>query len=124
MNVSINYRLERNKEIICETKSFYILLALLIPVSIYCHLIKYKAKQKHLLPFYVTNNELKKFCINNIIWKWKVKMRAWVRDTDTDFNGTLLDEKLYKEKNETYLIYDIAYTLQRVDNHCVLGTIK
>ena len=32
-----------------------------------CYLIKYKAKQKHLLPFYVTNNELKKFCINNIL---------------------------------------------------------
>ena len=45
-------------------------------------------------------------------------------DTDTDFNGTLSDERLYKEKNETYFIYDIAYTLQRVDNHCVLGTIK
>ena len=45
-------------------------------------------------------------------------------DTDTDFNGTLSDEKLYKEKNETYFIYDIAYTLQRVDSHCVLGTIK
>ena len=55
------------KNIICETKAFYILLAfllitvaLLIVVSIYCYLIKYKAKQKHLLPFYVTKNELKK----------------------------------------------------------------
>ena len=54
------------KIIICKTKSFYILLAfllitiaLLIAVSIYCYLIKYKAKQKHLLLFYVTNNELK-----------------------------------------------------------------
>ena len=28
-------------------------------VSIYCYLIKYRAKQKYLLPFYVTNNELK-----------------------------------------------------------------
>ena len=64
MNVCINYRCKRNKNIICET--FYILLAflliriaLLIAVSIYCYLIKYKAKQKHLLSFYVTNNELK-----------------------------------------------------------------
>ena len=54
------------KNVICKTKNFYILLAfllitiaLLIPVSIYCYLIKYKAKQKHLLPFYVTNNKLK-----------------------------------------------------------------
>ena len=54
------------KSIICETKCFYILLAflsitiaLLIVVSIYCSLIKSKAEQRHLLPFYVTNNELK-----------------------------------------------------------------
>ena len=60
MNVCINYRLERNKNIICETKSFYILPALLIAVSIYCYMMKYKTKQKHVLSFYVTNNELKK----------------------------------------------------------------
>ena len=65
MNVCINYRRERNKNKICETKSFYILLAfllitiaLLVAVSIYCYLTKSKAK-KHLLPFYVTNNQLK-----------------------------------------------------------------
>ena len=47
-------------------QNFYILLAfllitiaLLIAVSIYCYLIKYRAKQKHLLPFHVTNSELK-----------------------------------------------------------------
>ena len=28
-------------------------------VSIYCYLIKYQEKQKHLLPIYITNNELK-----------------------------------------------------------------
>ena len=37
-----------------------IAIALLIVVSIYCYLIKHWAKQKRLLPFYVTNNELKK----------------------------------------------------------------
>ena len=37
-----------------------IAIALLIAVSIYCYLIKHRAKQKRLLPFYVTNNELKK----------------------------------------------------------------
>ena len=43
------------KNTICETKSFYILLAflltiisLLIAVTTYCYLIKYKVKQKHL----------------------------------------------------------------------------
>ena len=47
-------------------QNFYILLAfllitiaLLITVSIYCYLIKYQAKQKHLLPFHHTNNELR-----------------------------------------------------------------
>ena len=45
---------EQNKT--CKKQSFYILLAfllisiaLLIAVSIYCYLIKYQAKQKHLL---------------------------------------------------------------------------
>ena len=54
------------KNITCKTQNFYILLAfLLIPItfltvfSIYCYLKKYRAKQKHLLPFHETNNELK-----------------------------------------------------------------
>ena len=42
-------------------------VVLLIAVSIYCYLIKYKAKQKHLLPFYITNNELKKSFVLIII---------------------------------------------------------
>ena len=46
----------------------------IIAISIYCYVIKYKANQKHLLPFYVTNNKFKKFCINNTIKKWKAKM--------------------------------------------------
>ena len=53
------------KNVLCETKCFYILLAfllitivLLIAFSIYFCLIKYKAKQKHLLPYYVTNDKL------------------------------------------------------------------
>ena len=52
--------------VICETKGFYILLvfllitiALLIVLSICRFLIKHKAKQKDLLPFYIPNNELK-----------------------------------------------------------------
>ena len=68
-NVCINYRskcgqLNRNKNIICETRSFYVLLAfllitiaLLIAVSISWYLIKYKAKQKD---NDVTNSKLKK----------------------------------------------------------------
>ena len=37
----------------------FITIALLLGVSIYSYMIKYKAKQKHLLPFYVTNEKLK-----------------------------------------------------------------
>ena len=58
---------------ICKTQNFYILfafllitIALLIAVIIYCYLIKYQAKQKHLLPFHDTNNELSKLYIDNI----------------------------------------------------------
>ena len=68
-----------NKNVTYETKKFYILLALLlitiavsiccylinyqiilIAVSICCYLINYQAKQKHLLPYHVTNNKLRK----------------------------------------------------------------
>ena len=54
------------KKSTCKTQNFYILLAfllitiaLLIDVSIYCYLIKYRAKQKQVLPFHDTNNELR-----------------------------------------------------------------
>ena len=54
------------KNITCKAQNFYILLAfsiitiaILIAVSIYCYLIKYRKKQKHLLPFHDRNNELK-----------------------------------------------------------------
>ena len=54
-----------------KQKFFYTLLAfllffttaLLIAVSIDCYLIKRKAKQKYLLPYYVTNNKLKDFVL-------------------------------------------------------------
>ena len=56
----------KNK-VTCKTQNFYVLLvfllitiALLIAVSIYCYLIKHRAKQKHLLPFHDANYELKK----------------------------------------------------------------
>ena len=41
-----------------------IIILTLITVSIYYYLIKYKAKQKHLLPYYITND---KFYINKCI---------------------------------------------------------
>ena len=49
-----------------KTQNFYILpafllvtIALLIAVSIDCYLIKYRAKEKYLLPFHFTNIQLK-----------------------------------------------------------------
>ena len=68
------------KKVTCKTQNFYILLAfllitiaLLITVSINCYLIKYQAKQKHLLPpFHST--KWKQFCIDSINWKWKLKI--------------------------------------------------
>ena len=56
-----------------KTKIFYILLVfllitivLLIAVSIYCYLIKYKSKQKYLLPFHaqIMNQELSFISMN------------------------------------------------------------
>ena len=48
-------------KVTCKTQDFNILLAflliaiaLLISVGIYCYLIKYRAKQKHFLPFHDT----------------------------------------------------------------------
>ena len=59
------------KKAACKTQNFYILLAfllitvaLLTPISIYGYLIKYQARQKHLLPFHDT--KLKQIYINNI----------------------------------------------------------
>ena len=78
-------------------------------VSIYCYLIKRRSKQKHLLPFHDTNNELKQV----IYQKYKSKMSNKVKDLDIkirmcylfndiinmkkfDPNKTKLDEKSYK----------------------------
>ena len=51
-------------------------------------------------------------------------MRAWDIDVDTDISGILLNDKLYKEKNENILIMTFNTKLQRVQNHYILGTIK
>ena len=64
------------QKVVCETQNFYILLAfllitiaLLIAVSIYCYLIKYWAKPKHLLLFNVKRINQEKFYINECIIK-------------------------------------------------------
>ena len=54
------------KKTTCKMQNLYSLLAFLLitiallkAVRIYCYFIKYRAKQKHLLPFYDANNELR-----------------------------------------------------------------
>ena len=63
-NTSIKTILTKSISTKSNSKNFYILLGfllititLLIAVSIYCYFIKYKQKQEHLLPYYVTNNK-------------------------------------------------------------------
>ena len=58
------------KKVTFKTQNFYILLAfllitvaLLVAVSIYCYLIKYRTKQNYLLPFH--DSKLKQVYINN-----------------------------------------------------------
>ena len=59
------------RNLTCQRQNFYMLLAfslvtiaLLITVSIYCYLIKYRVKK--FLPFHDINNKLNKFCIDSI----------------------------------------------------------
>ena len=61
-NLPTNFK---ENKVTCKIKSCYILftfllikIALLIGVSIYCYLVKYRAQQEHLLPNHVTNNKL------------------------------------------------------------------
>ena len=65
------------KKVACKILNFYILLAfllvtivLLIAVSIFCYLIKYQVKQKRLVAFHITNNELKQVTYQ----QYKLKM--------------------------------------------------
>ena len=46
---------------------------------------------------------------NRTIYYFDDIMRAWNIDIETDFSCILLDEKLYKEKNQNIFIYDISY---------------
>ena len=50
---------KRFQQISMKKKTVLLTIALLIAVIIYCYLIKYRAKQKHLLPFHVTSSKLK-----------------------------------------------------------------
>ena len=58
MNVYINYRRKGNKKFLYFTWDF-INYYCITDSCIYCYPIRCKVKRNHLLPFYVTNNELK-----------------------------------------------------------------
>ena len=64
----------QNAKFLYFTCIFIIIIALLIIVSIYGYLIKYRAKQKHLLPFNFTNNKLKEI-ISGIILETEGSIR-------------------------------------------------
>ena len=66
-----------------KTSIFYLIFLLSIAVSIYFYLIKYQAKQRHLLPFHDTK-----------LLQYKLKMSNKVKDIDiknvhTDFSMIL-----------------------------------
>ena len=66
--ISVNFD---EKNIICATKNLYILFNfLLIALSIYYYIIKYQARQKHLLPVHVINSKRKEV----VYWKEILKM--------------------------------------------------
>ena len=50
---------KKKKNVLISFVFLLIIVVLLIAVSIYRYLIKYKSKQKKLLPYYVTNDKLK-----------------------------------------------------------------
>ena len=57
-----------------------------------------------------SKDELKEMDIKNrTCYYFDDLMRAWDIDIDTDFSTIFLDKKLYKEKKENILIYNISY---------------
>ena len=83
--VSYNEKTKANfkeEKAACKTQNFCILLsfllitmALLITISIYCYLVKYRAKQKNLLPFHDT--KLKQVYVDKMNWKWVIKSKIY-----------------------------------------------
>ena len=82
--MSWNYRRNKDssinflwKKASCETQLFFftfllITIAFLIAVSIYCYVTKYRTKQKHVLPYHITNHQVNK-CIIKVESNDKLK---------------------------------------------------
>ena len=102
-------------------QNFYILLAfllitiaLLIAVSIYCYLLKYRVTQNHLLSFHFTNKKLQsKSEMSNKVKNIDIKNRRYYFFNDIiniknfDPNNIKIDEKPYKN----ILVYYIGYVM-------------
>ena len=110
------------KRATCKTQNFYIWLPfslitipLLIAVTIYCYLVKYRRKQNHLLPFHFKNSKLKEI----IYQKWVIK-DIYIKDIDIKnriyyffddivnvkifgSNNIKIDEKSYKNILISYI---------------------
>ena len=103
----------------CETGNFCIFLifllttiALLIAGSIYFCMIKYKANQKHSLPYYITKNKVKEVLESNDgLKEINIKNRLCyysddiIKTEDFNLDNILIDEKSF----ENILIYNISY---------------
>ena len=98
------------KKATCKMQNFYILLvfllitiALLIAVSIYCYLIKYRAKQ--LLPFRYTDNEFRiSFVLIYCIITYYL-FNHIVNIKNFDPSNVKIDEKSYKNNLIYYNVY-------------------
>ena len=117
----------------CKAQNLYVLLefllitiVLLTADSTYCYFIKYQVK-KHLLPFQVTNNELKEIMYCNINQKMSYKVEHIVMKNHTNY---FLDDiiniknfdpnniKTNKKSCKGILIYCIGY-MKVKDLKCV-----
>ena len=91
------------KKAFCKTQNLYILLvfllitiALLIAVSVYWYLINHRAKQKHLLLFYIANNKPKEK-MSNKFEEMVIKKHAYYF-----FDDTINMKNVYPNKIKIY----------------------
>ena len=111
-----------------------ITIASLIAVSVYCYLIKYRAKQKHSLPFKFTNNKLKEI----VYQKYKSKMSNKVKDIDLknrtyyfcndminikNFDVNNIKMQNYK-KYKNILIYYIGFVTIKDSKHVKMYSVN
>ena len=106
----------KQKKIYISVVFLLITIVLLIAVSIYCYLIKYKSKQKHLLPHYVTNDKLINDKLKDIdsidaLKEIDIKHHTCyyfddiIRIEDLIIDNISTDKKPY----EKFLVYNISY---------------